>query len=80
MATIRTDLADALAAQGHDVAATTANWLLVRSAAPLRDRLAARCVVVRDCTSFGLVDTFRVAVPRLDQVAAVVDAFAAVAP
>ena len=31
VATIRTDLADALAAQGHDVVATAANWVLVHS-------------------------------------------------
>ena len=80
MATIRTDLADALAAQGHDVVATAANWVLVHSRSPLRDQLAARRVVVRDCTSFGLAGTFRVAVPQPDQLARVVAAFAAVAP
>ena len=32
------DLAAALVAHGHDVAVTAANWLLVRSTRPLRDR------------------------------------------
>ncbi len=80
VAAIRTDLAAALVEHGHDATVTAANWLLVRSTGPLRDRLAAHGVVVRDCTSFGLADTFRVALPRPDQLARVVAAFAAVAP
>jgi histidinol-phosphate/aromatic aminotransferase/cobyric acid decarboxylase-like protein len=80
VAAIRVDLAGTLAAQGHDVVATAANWLLVRSTAPLRDRLAAEGVVVRDCTNFGLAGVFRVAVPQPDHVARVVAAFAAVGP
>jgi histidinol-phosphate/aromatic aminotransferase/cobyric acid decarboxylase-like protein len=80
VAAVRADLATALSAQGHDVVVTAANWLLVRSSAPLRDELAARRVVVRDCTNFGLGGLFRVAVPRPDQLARVVAAFATVAP
>jgi histidinol-phosphate/aromatic aminotransferase/cobyric acid decarboxylase-like protein len=80
VAAIRSDVADALVEQGHDVTATAANWLLVRSTGLLRDQLAAQGVVVRDCTSFGLADTFRAALPRPDQLSRVVAAFAAVAP
>jgi histidinol-phosphate/aromatic aminotransferase/cobyric acid decarboxylase-like protein len=79
VAAIRTELVGALVAQGHDAVDTAANWILVRSGAPLRDQLAAHGVVVRDCTSFGLPDTFRVAVPRPTDVARVVAAFGAIA-
>jgi histidinol-phosphate/aromatic aminotransferase/cobyric acid decarboxylase-like protein len=40
-----------------------APWLLVPDATGLRDALARRAVVVRDCTSFGLPDHVRIAVP-----------------
>ena len=46
-----------------DVVAADAPWVLVRGADDLRERLASRAVLVRDCTSFGLVDTVRIAVP-----------------
>ena len=52
--------------------------MLVRSSRPLRDELAAHGVVVRDCTSFGLPGTFRVALPRPDQLNAVITAFTAI--
>ena len=77
---LRDHLTAALRACGHDVEATEANWVLVRSTRPLRDALAPLGVVVRDCTSFGLPDTARVALPRPDQLNAVVRAFAAVGP
>ena len=64
---------------GVDVTPTDANWVLVRSAAPLRDELAGHGVVVRDCASFGLPGTFRVALPRPDQLNDVLAAFAATA-
>jgi histidinol-phosphate/aromatic aminotransferase/cobyric acid decarboxylase-like protein len=80
VAAIRAEVAAALTGAGHDVAKTAANWLLVRSDGPLRDQLAAHGVVVRDCTTFGLAGTFRVALPRPDDVARVIAAFAAVAP
>ena len=48
---------------GLDVHAADAPWVLVRGAGDLRDRLAARGILVRDCSSFGLGDTVRVAVP-----------------
>lgn len=48
---------------GYDVHAADAPWVLVRGAGDLRERLARRGVLVRDCASFGLRDTARVAVP-----------------
>jgi hypothetical protein len=35
---------------------------------------------VRDCADFGMLGTFRVAVPRAEQLPTVIAAFAAVAP
>ena len=58
---------------------TAANWVLVHTDRPLRDEAARAGVIVRDLTSFGVPGTFRVALPRPDQLAAVVDVFAALA-
>jgi len=74
---LRAHLAAALGGLGFDVAPTAANWVLVHSPRPLRDELAVHGVVVRDCTSFGLPGTFRVALPRPDQLNAVITAFTA---
>ena len=75
---MRTELAALF--RDFDVVESTANWVLVHQAGHLRPALAHRGVLVRDCTSFGLPDTIRVAVPdeqglerlarALDQVAA----------
>ncbi len=77
---LREHLVAALGELGMDVAVTQANWLLVRSGRPLRDELARHGVLVRDCASFGLPDTYRVALPRPEQLNAVLTAFTAVAP
>jgi histidinol-phosphate/aromatic aminotransferase/cobyric acid decarboxylase-like protein len=47
---------------GFDPAPSDANWLLVH-APGLRERLAPERVLVRDCASFGLPGTVRIAVP-----------------
>lgn len=52
-----------LAARGWQVDAADAPWVLVRDAAGLRDHLARRAIVVRDCASFGLPGTVRIAIP-----------------
>jgi histidinol-phosphate/aromatic aminotransferase/cobyric acid decarboxylase-like protein len=52
-----------LAARGWDVEARDAPWVLVRDAGHLREVLARTGVLVRDCTSFGLPRTVRIAVP-----------------
>ena len=62
IATLRDDLVATLRAAGYEPAPSHANWVLV--AAPrLRERLAAEAICVRDCASFGLPGTVRIAVP-----------------
>jgi histidinol-phosphate/aromatic aminotransferase/cobyric acid decarboxylase-like protein len=72
VARLRAGLVDLLAAHGLRAKSSDANWVLV--AAPgLRDALLPHAVAVRDCASFGLPGTVRIAVPdedglrRLDQ-------------
>jgi histidinol-phosphate/aromatic aminotransferase/cobyric acid decarboxylase-like protein len=60
---LRGDLVALLRHHGLDPLPSDANWVLVPSAGDLRDRLARRAVLVRDCTSFGLPGTVRIAVP-----------------
>ena len=79
VADLRAELATSLRELGYDATATEANWVLVRSARPLRDELARHGVLVRDCASFGLPGTYRVALPRPAQLDAVLAAFVAVA-
>lgn len=71
------ELRDALVAvlDGLDVHAADAPWVLVRGAGDLRDRLAAAGILVRDCSSFGLVDTVRIAVPDEQGLARLAAAF-----
>jgi histidinol-phosphate/aromatic aminotransferase/cobyric acid decarboxylase-like protein len=79
IAALRTAVVGRLGALGYEVTPTEACWVLVRSP-DLRRRLAGQGVVVRDCASFGLpAGTHRVALPRPDQLDAVVEAFAAAA-
>jgi histidinol-phosphate/aromatic aminotransferase/cobyric acid decarboxylase-like protein len=59
----RDELAGLLRARGWRPLPSDAPWLLVPRATGLREALARRAVVVRDCSSFGLVDHVRVAVP-----------------
>jgi histidinol-phosphate/aromatic aminotransferase/cobyric acid decarboxylase-like protein len=61
-ARLRDGLIAALCDAGYQPAPSQANWVLVR-APGLRDRLAAVGICVRDCTSFGLPATVRIAVP-----------------
>ena len=75
---LRTEFSAGLIALGFDVADTDVNWLLVRHEG-LRASLARVGVVVRDCASFGLPATHRVALPRPEQLIDVIEAFAAVA-
>ena len=63
VATLRRDLVGLLAGAGFEAGPSDANFVLVEGAPGLRDRLARRGVVVRDCSSFGLADAVRVAVP-----------------
>ncbi|HEY2564103.1 MAG TPA: aminotransferase class I/II-fold pyridoxal phosphate-dependent enzyme [Acidimicrobiales bacterium] len=60
----RRELSDLLGAYGLRPRPSAANFILVDGATGLRDALASRGVLVRDCTSFGLPDSVRIAVPR----------------
>ncbi|HVA23400.1 MAG TPA: aminotransferase class I/II-fold pyridoxal phosphate-dependent enzyme [Chloroflexota bacterium] len=64
ISTLRAALLAAFADRGFDVVASDAPWVLVRHAAWLRAPLAREGVLVRDCGSFGLTGTVRVAVPN----------------
>jgi histidinol-phosphate/aromatic aminotransferase/cobyric acid decarboxylase-like protein len=66
IAAARAELVRLLAEHGWRSRAADGPWVLVPDAAGLRDDLARRAVVVRDCTSFGLVDHVRIAVPDAD--------------
>jgi histidinol-phosphate/aromatic aminotransferase/cobyric acid decarboxylase-like protein len=63
IAKLRAELVDLLTRQGFAVEPSDAPWVLARHAAGLRSRLAPLGVLVRDCTSFGLPDAARIAVP-----------------
>ena len=61
-ARLRQELVALLARHGLDAAPTDANWVLVAAPA-LRVALAGHGILVRDCASFGLPGTVRIAVP-----------------
>ncbi len=73
LAALRAELSGLLAAHGLAAGASDANWVLVPGAGDLRNRLAAHGVLVRDCASFDMAGTVRIAVPgpnglaRLDE-------------
>ena len=77
---LRAALVELLATAGLRAEPSDANYVLVRGAPALRDRLAPHGVVVRDCASFGLVDTVRIAVPDDDGRQRLADALRASAP
>ena len=64
-ARLRDELADTLRRHDFEPQPSDANWFLV-DAPGLRDRLAAHAICVRDCSSFGLPGTVRIAVPNDD--------------
>lgn len=64
----RAELVSILASAGFAAEAADANWVLVE-APTLRARLAAHAIAVRDCASFGLPGTVRIAVPDADGLA-----------
>ena len=63
VARARRALAAVLAEHGWRALPSDSPWVLVPGAAGLRGALAHHAVVVRDCTSFGLPDHVRIAVP-----------------
>lgn len=60
---LRAQLVEVLAGAGFTADAADAPWVLVPEAGDLRDRLARRAILGRDCTSFGMPGTVRIAVP-----------------
>lgn len=62
VAGLRSELVRTLERAGYRPRPSDANWLLVE-APQIRDRLARAGICVRDCTSFGLPGTVRIAVP-----------------
>jgi histidinol-phosphate/aromatic aminotransferase/cobyric acid decarboxylase-like protein len=69
IAAARTELIGVLVAHGLAPRPSAANFVLVDGAAGLRAALAPHGVVVRDCASFGLPDSVRIAVPDGDGLA-----------
>lgn len=64
---LRDQLADLLRCHGLSVRAGHGPWVLVDGCGALRTDLLTEGIVVRDCASFGLDGTIRIAVPRSDQ-------------
>jgi histidinol-phosphate/aromatic aminotransferase/cobyric acid decarboxylase-like protein len=62
IARLRSQLAALLHSAGYQPKPSQANWVLV-DGPHLRDRLAAGAILVRDCASFGMPGTVRIAVP-----------------
>ena len=62
---LRSEMAAVLTKAGYAPRPSDANWLLVDSR-DLQARLAAKAICVRDCSSFGLPGTIRLAVPGPD--------------
>jgi adenosylcobyric acid synthase len=69
VAVLRADLASVLERAGFRAEPSDANFVLVHSVPGLRDRLARTGIVVRDCTSFGMPGSVRIAVPASDGLA-----------
>jgi len=66
-AVLRDQLADLLRCYELSVRAGHGPWVLVDGSGALRAKLLTDGIVVRDCASFGLDGTVRIAVPRADQ-------------
>jgi histidinol-phosphate/aromatic aminotransferase/cobyric acid decarboxylase-like protein len=75
-AALRQRLVAVLARHGLVARPSDANWVLV-DAPTLRRDLAPAGIVVRDCTSFGLTGTVRIAVPPTEGIERLDDALAA---
>lgn len=66
IATQRAALVEVLRRHGFEPEPSDANFVLVHGAGGLREGLVPHGVVVRDCASFGLPDSVRIAVPGDD--------------
>lgn len=74
VAAARCALVAALETRSFEVEAADAPWVLVHGVRSLRDHLAREGVVVRDCSSFGMADTVRMAVPDSSGLDRLIDA------
>ncbi|MDY7104512.1 MAG: aminotransferase class I/II-fold pyridoxal phosphate-dependent enzyme [Actinomycetota bacterium] len=66
VALLRRELTELLLRHGLEPQPSHANYVLCTAAPRLRERLAPHGIVVRDCASFGMVGSARVAVPSAD--------------
>ena len=77
IASLRTSFTGELERLGLQVTPSSANWVLVHDAAHLRVPLARVGVVIRDCRSFGMPTTVRIALPKPHEVERVLGSIAA---
>jgi histidinol-phosphate/aromatic aminotransferase/cobyric acid decarboxylase-like protein len=77
IASLRTRFTMELDRLGLQVTPSCANWVLVHEAAHLRMSLARAGIVIRDCTSFGMPTTVRIALPKPHEVERVLGSIAA---
>lgn len=70
----RCDLVATLDSRSLDVESADAPWVLVHHVPRLRDDLARHGVVVRDCTTFGMPATVRIAIPDVAGLERLLDA------
>ena len=77
IASFRTRFTSELERLGLSVTPSTANWVLVHDAAHLRMPLARAGIVIRDCSSFGMPTTVRIALPKPHEVGRVLSSIAA---
>jgi histidinol-phosphate/aromatic aminotransferase/cobyric acid decarboxylase-like protein len=78
IASLRSSFASELERLGLGVTQSTANWVLVHEAAHLRTPLAKAGIVIRNCSSFGMPTTVRIALPKPHEVERVLSSIAAV--
>lgn len=74
IARTRSEFSTALRSLDLAVRPSSANWVLVDDVPELRSRMAPLGILVRDCSSFGMEGTVRIAIPAPERIALVVSA------
>ncbi len=74
IAALRQQLAEALSRRGWTSGPAAANYLWLTNAAGLRDAMAEQGVLLRSGASFGYPEAVRIAVPRPEDMASVINA------